>query len=513
MPHLSPDAATLSDDARYARNVGWLIALLFVARLACAAVLPLAADEAYYWSWSKNLAGGFYDHPPMVAYMIRAGTGLAGDTAFGVRLVAVLLGLPATWALWRAAQLLFQSDRLAATTALYFNLTLMVAAGAMLATPDAPLLAAAALLVFGLAKVVACSNGPWWLVVGAIAGAGMLSKYSFLFLGAGILLWLLCAARERHHLGTPWPYLGGLVALVIFLPVLIWNAEHDWISFSKQFGRVALASWSPKYLVELLFAQIGLATPPIFILGWLGLSAFLRGRGPNQSTRVLLSAPVCFMALYFCWHALHSRVEGNWLAPMFPAFALCAAAAVHAVEWPSGWQFTTVAWLQRCALVVGLIFTATVYAQAAFAVIPLGRADPTARQLGAGWPKLGAEIDKLCQHFGAKTVLADSYATTSWLAFYLPSRPLVFQRNERYRWLHAPEPDRSAFDGPVLYVCAEACGDLAAIREQFERVEIMAEKAPRARRGVTIGTYSVFLCEGVRGDPLDYTPPPRFGSR
>ena len=72
-------------------------------RLCVAAVTPLTFDEAYYWLWSKHLAGGYYDHPPMVAVVIRLGTLIAGDTEFGVRLVSVLLGLPMSWAVFRAA--------------------------------------------------------------------------------------------------------------------------------------------------------------------------------------------------------------------------------------------------------------------------------------------------------------------------------------------------------------------------------------------------------------------------
>ena len=59
------------------------------------------ADEAYYWMWSKHLAGGYYDHPPMVAFVIRLGTLIAGDTELGVRLVSILLALPMSWAVYR----------------------------------------------------------------------------------------------------------------------------------------------------------------------------------------------------------------------------------------------------------------------------------------------------------------------------------------------------------------------------------------------------------------------------
>ena len=76
--------------------------LLLVVRAVFAALLPLSADEAYYWLWSKHLAAGYFDHPPAIAWLIRAGTALFGDTPFGVRFAGVLLSLPATWFVWRA---------------------------------------------------------------------------------------------------------------------------------------------------------------------------------------------------------------------------------------------------------------------------------------------------------------------------------------------------------------------------------------------------------------------------
>src|SRR5215468_10320023 len=101
-----------ADDGRLVRNTSLTILALVVLRLAAAAVTPLTFDEAYYWVWSKHLAGGYFDHPPMVAILIRLGTLIAGDTELGVRIISALLVVPATWAVWRSAQILFNNARL-----------------------------------------------------------------------------------------------------------------------------------------------------------------------------------------------------------------------------------------------------------------------------------------------------------------------------------------------------------------------------------------------------------------
>src|SRR5271156_5180295 len=110
-----------SGDIRLARNTCLTVLALVVLRLAAAIWTPLTFDEAYYWTWSKHLAGGYYDHPPMVAIVIRLGTMIAGDTELGVRMVSVLLALPMSWAVWRTAKILFGSDRVAATATLLLN--------------------------------------------------------------------------------------------------------------------------------------------------------------------------------------------------------------------------------------------------------------------------------------------------------------------------------------------------------------------------------------------------------
>jgi 4-amino-4-deoxy-L-arabinose transferase-like glycosyltransferase len=116
-------------EGRLVRNTALTIMGLVLLRVVAAIWTPLTFDEAYYWMWSKHLAGGYYDHPPAVALVIRLGTMIAGDTELGVRLVSVLLALPMSWAVFRATSILFGSVRVAATATVLLNATLMAAVG------------------------------------------------------------------------------------------------------------------------------------------------------------------------------------------------------------------------------------------------------------------------------------------------------------------------------------------------------------------------------------------------
>src|SRR4051794_15889115 len=171
------------------KSTALAVLALVLLRVIAAAVTPLTFDEAYYWTWSKHLAGGYYDHPPMVAVVIRLGTLLAGDTELGVRLLSILLALPMSWAVYRTAAILFGSERVAASATILLNITLMAAAGTMIVTPDAPLLVASSFVLFCLAKLLETGRGAWWLAAGAAIGAALLSKYTALFFGPAILIW------------------------------------------------------------------------------------------------------------------------------------------------------------------------------------------------------------------------------------------------------------------------------------------------------------------------------------
>src|ERR1700731_1999173 len=141
------------NEARQVRDTAVTVLALVALRLVGATWTPLTFDEAYYWMWSKHLAFGYYDHPPMVALVIRLGTMILGDTELGVRLVSILSALPMSYAVFRASAILFGGARVAASAVILLNVTLMAAVGTLIVTPDAPLLVASSFVLFFLAKV------------------------------------------------------------------------------------------------------------------------------------------------------------------------------------------------------------------------------------------------------------------------------------------------------------------------------------------------------------------------
>ncbi|HEY3029980.1 MAG TPA: glycosyltransferase family 39 protein [Bradyrhizobium sp.] len=498
----------IPNDLRLVRNTAVMILALVALRLGAAAWTPLTFDEAYYWMWSKHLAGGYYDHPPGVAAVIRLGTMIAGDTELGVRLVSILLALPMSWAVYRTAAMLFGGVRVAATATMLLNVTLMAAVGTLIVTPDAPLLVASSFVLFCLAKVLATERGAWWLAVGAAVGAALLSKYTALFFGPAILIWLVSVPKLRHWLISPWPYLGAGVSLAIFSPVIFWNADHHWVSFIKQIGRARIEEFRPAFLAELIPTQVAFATPLVFTLGAMGLYALLKRKAGASAARMLVNATFWTIVAYFIWHSLHARVEANWFAPVYPAFAIAAAVAAILTRWEPRPQ-RIVDFCLRWASPAGILMFALLIVQANTGVLTGYRRDATVRSVGVGWLELAGQIEAVRTRVGAACVLAPDYGTTGWLAFYLPKGACVVQPTQRIRYVNMPEPDPALLAGKLLYVDEARPGGRPQLKEAFARVERVAE-LPRKRGPLMIETYALDLLEGARGSVLDRSLPPEL---
>ena len=476
--------------------MSWTVALLGVTalRLALAAIVPLAPDEAYYWVWSRALQPGYLDHPPMVALFIRAGTLIAGDSAFGIRLLGPLSVALGSWLLARAAEDLFPGRRAGPWAAALLNATLLIGVGAVAITPDTPLVIFWVAALWALARLHATRGANWWLAFGALAGLALASKYTAVLLGAGVVLWLLLDRTARPWLARWQLWAGGAIALAVFAPVIAWNAAHDWASFAKQGGRAAASGGDAlRWIGELIGGQVGLATPLVFLLcavgAGLAAGTWLR-RG--DSAAGLLACLILPGAALFLWQATGSRVQGNWPAILYPAAAI-AAAALPGPRWQR---------LRRPAVLLGAAMTAVVYLQAAAAPIPLPRrSDPTLARLG-GWPNFAAAAEAARQREGAAFLAAEEYGLAAELAFRLPEARVI-ALDPRWRLFALPAPP-SGVTG--LLIRSERRGEGPPLWPGAMPVEGVLV---RARHGVEAERYRLYRVTTAGDQPAVILPQPR----
>lgn len=446
----------------------------------------LTDDEAYYRLWALAPALSYLDHPPMVAWMIAAGQSVAGDTVLGIRLPAIIASIIGPLVLWRTARNLIGTD--AARFAVWAVLAMpLMAVGSIIMTPDIPSVLFWSLGLWALSELHVSRNANWWLAVGVFAGLGLLSKYTNLFLGAGILLWLVGVPENRRWLAAWQTWAGGLLALALTTPVVIWNVRHEGVSIAKQFGRAARGEgWTLAYLGEFVGAFAGLASPVLALLSIIGLTYVVRSAmRRSDAGHALIAATILPFIAYFLFHGLHSRVQGNWPAPLYPALAMCAALAVMAGRQRLG----------VTGLAVGFIFTAAIYAHA---IVPLplltASKDPTAQM--RGWPAFARAMDVLRIDNGACRIVTSSYATTAQLAFHLRDRTLVSQLDEPLRYVHLPSSDQ-ALNCPALYVELERRHAPTLVGARYETVREIGMH-DRVAEGQVLARYRVLLASTPR---------------
>jgi 4-amino-4-deoxy-L-arabinose transferase-like glycosyltransferase len=227
------------------RLVWWIIAIGAAARVALATTTGLGVDESYAVASSRQLSLSYFDHPPLSFWLAHASALLFGtESHLAVRLPFIVLFAATTWLIYGQTARAF-GEREGWLAALFLNVAPVFSIStAYWVLPDGPLMCSLAGAGYCLVRVLLDPAGDrhatrWWLGAGASTGIAMLSKYQALLFLGGVLLFLVARPTQRRWLRRPEPYAALAVALLLFTPVLVWNADHGWVSFLFQLGRGA----------------------------------------------------------------------------------------------------------------------------------------------------------------------------------------------------------------------------------------------------------------------------------
>ncbi len=361
------------------RGFGWLLAGLTPVYLVLAAVLPPADDELYYWCWSEHLQLSYYDHPPMTAYLIRAATSAFGDTLFAIRLPAVvstLTVLGVVGYLTRPRTLL----PLVAFTPLF---TL----GAVIVTPDTPLLMFWALYLLWLVKAhekLDEGEVPAWLwpIGGVVLGCGILGKYTTGLAMIGGFLTFVAAGNWRRWVVGYAAHLG--VAFVVTLPILLHNVRHDFAPMLYQWKH-SMSSPEPGVVPFLGFVGVQVllfGTVPFVVFVW----AIRNHRELLADPRLRACAGLfAFPFAFFLYKATRGPLEGNWALACYIAVWPLAAVWYARLRDAGLWK--------RVAPLGFAIPAVAVVLLAAHLVHPLPLLSPRADRLTRQISKMGVARD------------------------------------------------------------------------------------------------------------------------
>jgi 4-amino-4-deoxy-L-arabinose transferase-like glycosyltransferase len=472
------------------------LAVLTLLRLVVAAWTPLAPDEAYYWVWSRALAAGYLDHPPMVALWIRAGTALLGDTELGVRLFGPLATAAGSLLLWRAAEDLLPGRGAGVAAVVLANATLLFGVGAATMTPDTPLLFFWTAALFGCGRLLATGRARWWAVIGLAAGLAMASKYTAALFVPAVLIWLLAVPSLRPWLRRPAPWLAALVGLAVFAPVLVWNAGHHWASFARQGGR--LGDWQPgraaQFVGELLGGQIGLATPLLALMFAAGLVVALRRAWAGETGWTLLAALLALPSLVFLQHALGDRVQSNWPSVLYPQAAIAAAGL------GGRWRG-----LRAPAAGLGFLLTVLIWVQGLWSPLTFpDHWDVTLMRVG-GWGGMARDVAAAARADGTDYVVVDNYGLAAELAWRMPPGIPVLALETRWQWFDLPDAMGFVAGRPGLMLRSDRRGDQPHTSDFAapERLGLIA----RGRRGKVAESVRLYRVTGREGfEPIVFMP-------
>lgn len=414
---MSPEANVRGEPGRLPSWVRWL-ALLSLARLLIAAFLPVVTDEAYHWNFACHLDWGYYDHPPMIAWAIAAGRALFGDTPLGVRFAPLLFSTGTATILAGHAG----GGRAARWSVLLGFAEPVLFWVGLSATPDSPLLFFWALAMACAWKAIVSGRLRWWVAAGLALGGAMLSKYTAVLLVPSVLGYLLCSKEHRRVLLTPGPYVALLLALLAFLPVVYWNATHDWASLKFQFVRRLDkdASFSPSKTAEFLLVQFASYLPLLLPLAVVWVRRALRRTARSEERYLLWCAALTFA--FFLVLSPTRGIPANWTIP--GCLALTVGMAVVAAG-PEG--RVTRAYAARPRLLL-LIMVASYAVGIVATAVSARRLQPDL----FAWKDVCREAARRREGMSERTFylgLGRTFVAASQLAFHLRAPEHVYAKN------------------------------------------------------------------------------------
>ena len=441
LPYSAGRAASATTGLRFFWRALPLLALV---RLWYAWMLPLVPDEAFYWVWTRHLSTGYLDHPPMIAYLMWLGTHALGPTELGVRIEGVLLSLGATIVIVLLARRVLRDERGWFWVAVIWLVSPVLALTGLVATPDMPAfffslcaLACAAIIAERDDRAESRSPAALWLLFGLFSGLALLSKYPAILLPAGVALAMLFSAKGRAHFRRPWIYLSGLVALLVFSPVIWWNGHHHWASFLFQLRHGGVADEPSsgisrfgaalRFLID-LSAYIGgqaiVWTPILFAISVIVLISFWRRyQRIRQVDRVLLWTGTLPLLFFAAMYVKSHKGEINW--PAFAYFPISLLIGRWLSEQSPG---ASDGWLKGgCRLAAA--FTVVLYVigfpaiTAAILRLPFNK--PHNLKDLAGNREEARELARQAASFNAP-VVCNHYQDASEAAFYMPGQPDVW---------------------------------------------------------------------------------------
>lgn len=472
-----------------------LILLTTAGRLAFGWAIGLGVDESYMVSAGRVLSLGYFDHPPAAWWLSWASTHLFGSEAPVVaRLPFILLFALTTWMMARIGEILAgPSAGFWAAATLNLSPVFGITGGGWV-LPDGPLdcaLTGAALCLIRALPARGLSAAGWWSGAGICAGLATFSKYSAVLTIAGAFLFLLLDPMHRRWLRRWEPYLAVVLALLVFSPVIVWNASHEWASFAFQGTRAGGLRFRPWLTLTTLGGEA------LFVLPWfwvpmmvLGVKAFQEG-WREKLLACLAAPPIIGFALIAAWSS--QRVMYHWASPgylmLFPLLGRFVAEA---------WDLRVVRTVIAATAAVWVVSMATVgtHIRIDWLHTIMPAKDPTAE--GLDWISLRDDLTARGLLAGGTIVGVPNWRDAGKIAHALGPDVTVICLNADSRQFGFASPARRWDGSDVLVLVADRADTvIPALGGKFDRLEPLPPSNVTLR-GRTLKVVTVARGTGFR---------------
>jgi 4-amino-4-deoxy-L-arabinose transferase-like glycosyltransferase len=463
--------------------------------------LDLSPDEAHYWEWSRRLDLSYYSKGPMIAYLIRLGTLLFGNSVFGIRIMAVILSALSSVLIYFLGKRLYD-ERVGISSAILLQIVPLFSAFGVLFTIDSPFIFFWVLSLFLFREAIDGQSGTtnrrsriYWLLLGFSVGFGLLTKYTMAFFYLCAFLFLLFSGENRRLLRTSAPYISFVVSLLVFSPVVIWNAGHGWVTLKHTAGQAHVAEGlriSLMSFLQFFGSQLFVVTPLLFVL--MAVSLWKLRKEREGSFLYWFSIPVI---IFFLLKSVQAKVQANWAMPGYVT-GIIAFSSFYMKGFSHGRRGKKI--LVGATILLALFITSAAYYSSILS-IPVSL-DPTSRL--KGWDDLGKEVTAVYEQMslGKKPIFlfSDRYQVSSELAFYVKGHPVTYcvnldrRMNQYDLW--------PGFDNLLHYdaiFVRTGHGKVPKkIAAAFRKVEKKVFTA-YTKNHAEIRDYSIFLCYDFRG--------------
>jgi undecaprenyl-diphosphatase len=491
--------------------------------------LDIGPDETHYWEWSRRLDLSYYSKGPVIAYLIAFTTWIIGDTDLGVRFFAPLLLAFSSVFLYKLTKELFPDDKdhkRACVAGLLLQLTPLFAPFGVLMTIDSAFIFFWTVSLYLLWKatysnelsvkgnaftdnthhssLITHNSLGYWILLGFAVGLGLLTKYTMAFFYICTLCFVLFSREQRSWLKKKEPYLAFAVSLMVFSPVIIWNAGHDWVTVKHTAGQAHVAEGfklSLKHFFEFLGSQVGVITPLLFFLVVYGAIKHYTSRYTTlitiHASRFLFWFWTPFLA-FFLLKSLQGKVQSNWAMPAYiTAFIAATGFFLRKNSLTRGIKILSVA-----AFIITLSVTSISH-YPEILNLPV-KMDPSSRL--RGWKALGARTGEIYKDMisrGSRNIFlfSDKYQVSGELAFYTPGKPQTYcvnlgRRMNQYD-IWGGFDKLAGYD--AIFVKIDNANFPEQLKDSFDSYEV--ETFEVMEKDKILRKYFIFTCYGFKGLP------------